>query len=541
MTLFIKKRIVANLRQLVFLSFLVFLVYANSLGNEFVSDDSAIKNSTNIGSTSYFLSRPQAFIQPLLYYTIHKITGMNPLMYRLNNIIFHLLTVIVIYFIFLRMSNKKLALITASLFAVHPILTESVAWISGGNYVRYSFFFLSSFLLYISSKENFIIYFFSLIFLTLTFFNAAHAVAVPLIFFLYDFVFSDIYKKRNKLAGIFFISCGWIIYYLSQINTRAKSIVSLSYGHGQFFDNPLIQIPIAVGTYLKLLLWPDQLTLYHTELNISLIKYAGYLLIFILFVCLTLFLYRKNKIIFFWLAFFFIILSPTLTPFRIGWIVAERYVYLASLGIIFAAAYLIDLLVESKKYKKIGILIFIVILTAFSVRTILRNSDWKNEDTLWIATGKTSPSYPVTHNNLGDVFARRGDYEQSIAEFKKAIELKPNYADAYHNLANIYRLTGKNDEAMANYKQAIKFNPSLWQSYNNIASIYFDRGDPDNAEIYTKKAIKLNPEDSGLQLNLGLIYLKMNNKNQAKLIFQAILKSEPENIQAKTGLADSIK
>ncbi len=73
----------------------------------------------------------------------------------------------------------------------------------------------------------------------------------------------------------------------------------------------------------------------------------------------------------------------------------------------------------------------------------MRNFDWKNQDTLWLATAKTSPSSHQNHNNLGDLYARRGEYEKAVEEFKKAIELKPDYGDAYHNLANVYHQIGK--------------------------------------------------------------------------------------------------
>ena len=99
-------------------------------------------------------------------------------------------------------------------------------------------------------------------------------------------------------------------------------------------------------------------------------------------------------------------------------------------------------------------------LFALSVRTITRNADWKNQDTLWLATAKTSPSSPQNHNNLGDYYGRQGDLEKAAEEFKTAIKLKPNYGDAYHNLANIYHQMGEDDLAIENYRKALSFNPN---------------------------------------------------------------------------------
>ena len=76
------------------------------------------------------------------------------------------------------------------------------------------------------------------------------------------------------------------------------------------------------------------------------------------------------------------------------------------------------------------------IVVSLSIRTIVRNVDWKNEDNLWVATGKVAPSGAPIHNNLGDVYARHNDYPKAIEEFTRATQINPGYADAYHNLAN---------------------------------------------------------------------------------------------------------
>lgn len=223
---------------------------------------------------------------------------------------------------------------------------------------------------------------------------------------------------------------------------------------------------------------------------------------------------EKNKKVFFWLSFFFVSLLPTLTPLKIAWIVAERYVYLGSIGIFVAVAIFFDWFFEkikkkNEQYKYIAIAFFAIIILALSARTIIRNMDWKNEDTLWISTAKTSPSGQNIHNNLGDVYARQGNMEKSVEEFKKAIEINPRYADAYHNLANDYHDMGQIDLAIKNYQKALEFNPNLWQSYQNLADIYFNQGDYKKAQDYIQKALAIDPQNKNLQENLQVIEAKM--------------------------------
>jgi tetratricopeptide (TPR) repeat protein len=298
-----------------------------------------------------------------------------------------------------------------------------------------------------------------------------------------------------------------VITYVGQIGSRISSVESSQYQNTHGIENPLIQIPIAITTYLKLMVWPDKLTLYQTELNFSAFIYTLCLVSFLLFLSLAFYSWKRNKSVFFWLSFFVISLLPTLTPFKISWVVAERYVYFGSIGIFVLFAMGFDWLIQKfdVKYKTIFYSLFAVIILALSVRTIYRNMDWKNEDTLWIATAKTSPSGQNAHNNLGDVYARNKNYPKAVEEFTKATQINPNYADAYHNLANTYQTIGQTDKAIENYQKALSINPNIWQSWQNLASIYYEAGDLGKADEAIKKAIALNPESQDLKNNMTTI------------------------------------
>jgi len=273
--------------------------------------------------------------------------------------------------------------------------------------------------------------------------------------------------------------------------------------------NPLVQIPVAVGSYLKLIFWPAALTLYQTEMAFSQAQYIVLLLISLFFLGTVIWSYFRNKNVFFWLVFFIVTLLPTLTPFKISWIVAERYVYLGTLGIIVVVAMLFDRILKlNENAKMIGYFLLTVIIASLSIRTIFRNKDWKSEDTLWIATAQVAPSGQQIHNNLGDVYSRQGDLPKAVEEFKTAIEINPNYADAYHNLANTYEQMNQSDAAIENYQKALSINPKLWQSYQNLAQIYFNAGDFQKALENMKKALEIDPQNPQLQNNLKVIEAK---------------------------------
>ena len=528
-----------NWINLLVLLFFILIVYANGMTADLVSDDiPAIADiEKQLQSPSYLIFIPSFIARTIQYFIAYKIGGITPIFYRMFNIFFHIGFVWMIYALVPFFTKKKIMpFLVAALAAVHPMMIESVTWISGGIYAQAAFSILVSFFFYLryrqQSKKKFIVI--SLLSFLLALSASEKVIVFPAILFLYEFTFYNVWKTWTRTVPYFILSLLWLIIILSRVNSRIQyleQIGSLDFGKNVY--NPLEQIPTAVSTYLELLFWPDKLTLYHSEFRLNLYQFLSFLGIFFVYVGVTIYCFFKNKTLFFWLTLFFITLIPTMNPLGLSWIAAERYVYLGSTGIYFFVAYFLSKLIESKKYQAAGYILVGVILLSLSLRGIVRNVDWQNQDNLWLATGKTSPSDPKTHNNLGDVYARRGDWQKSAEEFAMAIKLNPKYPDAYYNLGNLYRTLKKYDEAMPLFERTLALNPNVWQAYQNIAVIKFERGDVVGAENNIKMAIKINPNISTLHSNLGIIYYKLEKKQEALKEFKISLEIEPKNENAK--------
>ena len=488
----------------IFLAIVALAVYINSLGNGFVSDDlPAIVNNVKIGEFSNIFFQPWSFIRPLFYWIIFHITGSNPWLFRLLNIALHLGSVLILYLLVKKIATARTALITALLFAVHPILTESITWISGGPYAQYSFFVILALWYYTETKFKRSVFSYLLAAMT-----APLAVVFPLMLGLYELTFGNLKANWKRLVPYFVISGLWTLFLSGMLGYRVNTLKNDFYQDtGKF--NPLIQIPLAITEYLRLIFWPSDLTLYHSELVISPMGYGVRLLVMGGLLALLVYGFKRQKLVFFGLSFFIISLLVTLTPLKISSVVAERYVYLGSLGVILVIALLINKLIEKSRYM--GWTVLIILTCLLSVRTIIRNADWRSEDSLWLASAKTSPSSENNHNNLGDYYSRQGDYHKAVKEFSKAIELKPNYADAFHNRANAYLQLKNFTSAEADYLSAIRFNPRLWQSDQNLAGLYYQQGKIAKAIEYLQKALELVPDNQVLQENLRQLKLIPQN------------------------------
>jgi len=521
---------------------LILITFANSLSNAFLSDDIAeIVQNPYIGQFSYIFTHPFGFIRLILNWAVFHLAGLNPAFFRLINFGFHMASVFLLFTIVKMLSNQRVALFAAAAFTIHPAFAEAIVWISGGTYPQYTFFFLAALLFYIMSPKRKFFYPLSSIFYLLSFMShPVMPLALFLVFPLFEFCFGNFKKNWAKTIPFFLIAIAYVFINLGALPERTTTLQSVHYQE-KGIDNPLVLIPIAISSYLELLIFPKTLTLYHSELAFGSVQFGIRVVLTLLFLALLPLAFRKSRAYFFWLSLFWLSLAPTLTPFRFNWIVAERYLYLPSIGILVSLGLALDRLSQKRKYRYIIYALFSLAIILLSARTIIRNIDWQSEDNLWVATGKTSPSSPNTHNNLGDVYGRHGDKEGALKEFQTAIALKPNYADAYHNLANTYRELNQLDKALENYQKALEYNPNLWQSYQNIAALYFEAKKYDLAVDNLQKAISINPKNLNLRNNLGIVYLTKGDKEKAKEIFNQVLNADPQNQLARQGVIEAGK
>lgn len=573
-----------NRFRLLILALAAFLVYANSLGNGYVSDDRGItQNIANglIYKPKFFLIQSITFLRPLLYFLVANIFGGVPAFYRLINILFHVGATLTIFALISLLSCADIAFFSALIFAVHPLQSEAVSWISGGQYSQYAFFLLLSLLCFALKEKGRKYYVFSLLAFFLSLISSEKAMVLPFILGAYVISFSSLKKDWKSLLPYVGFGAVWIFFYVGKIGQRVDLLQS-TYYEKPVRLNPFYQVPVAITEYLKLAFWPKGLTLYHTEMNFTHLAFAFRVFLFLTLLAAIALSFVKNDVlpalkggvsvfssrekecaprvhprtkdawysrfenkpVFFWLSFFVLSLLPVLTPFGISWLVAERYVYLGAVGIYASVVYLVFRIAGRREIGGIGVItgiLLTVVVAVLSVGTYLRNRDWQNEDTLWQASAKYSPSSHQNHNNLGDMYSRWGDLEKAAAEFQTAIALKPDYADAYHNLGLTYQKMKNWELAKENYHQAIKFNPNLWQSHMNLANIFFDLGKYEKALAELSSAIEINGQSSDLYTNRGVTLLRLDRDSEARADFEKALELNPQNSRAQEILSSLAK
>lgn len=522
---------------LLLLACVVLVVYGNSLPNAFISDDQGITIHAASWSLQTVFSQPHAILRPFMYLMTYKLVGFAPWAFRLPNILLHVINVWLVFFLVELLVNRRVAIIAAILFAVHPLGVESVAWISGGVYPQYTFFLLLSLLLYVlyQKKRQTMIYIASLAAGLFAFESSEKALILPLLIALIEISFGNIRRNWMRLVPFFILALPFGLRYSGFLGKRFEALNTTFYQPTAPIRNPLIDIPFAVTTYLSLLFFPSMLSLYHldpTPNNNFMIFRAG---VAFLSIFLLIFSLYKNRRLFFFLAFFIISLLPTLIPIRLAWTVAERYAYLGSIGIITGAAILYD---QLKIKREIKITIIVVIVSLLGLRTIIRNADWHDEISFWSATAKTAPNLPNVHSNLAVALGQKKDYEGAIREFQTTILLKPDWIDPYYNLALSYQRAGKLSDAISWYQKTLTLNPNLWQPYRNLAEIAFAEKRYDEAITYFNAAIEKNPTNANLFVNLALVYQAKSDRKKALAAVTEALNIDPVNEAARSLFQD---
>ncbi len=526
------------------LTVLCLTVYANSINNEFiiVDDNNAIINNPGIYKLAQNWSAPHDFLNSLCY----QIAEFNVIPYHIASIIFHILSTVLLFLFLKLLFSGEASFLGACLFAVHPMHTEVVTWISGRSQAIMTFFVLTIYLLFQkittalsnNKKVDYRIYFLTLIIFSYNIIeNYPFFILFCLVLVLSEFIFNRLKKSWKLLLPFICISLIRAILALGILQSRIETVAA-SRGATISLNNPVFNFIRSFFVHLWLLVWPAKLTMYHEPLIFpTWANWCGLAVILLLF-CFIPLLLKKAKPVVFGLGIFIIFLIPTYLPFSIASSIAERYVYFPSIFLFILLSFLFEKYYSKKdrNSRKWIILLFICILFSYSLRTIIRNRDWKNNSVFARATLKTSPYSPRAHNNMGIVYRKEKNYEKAIEEFTIAIKIAPDFYATYNNLGYLYKKIGKQPEALEMFKIATEKNPNGAQAFYNLGNAYRDIWHVQMALSSYEKSLELNPNYAKSHRALGDIYVRFGKFNEAIFNYKKAIEIDPKKISAYINL-----
>ncbi len=582
---------------LVFL-LMAFLLYGNTLVNEYALDDAIVitqnqftkKGIAGLGdifTSEYFTGffgvkkdlvaggryRPFSLATFAVEY---EFFGENPFVGHLINILLYALTCIVLYKILLLLFRDlkfqfkwlTLPIVAVVLYMFHPIHTEVVANVKGRDELLSLLGALGAMyfaLRYIENKNSNYLFYILLLF-AMGMFSKESAITflftIPLAvwFFMKDhFTFKNIIAILSPMLGATIIYLIIRQKVLGPITAPVADELMNDSFLGMTMSQKYATIFYTLGLYLKLIFVPHPLTFDYYPYHIPVMEWSMWqssvsLILNVALGILAVIMLRKRHIISFALLFYFATLSPMSNVlFPIGVFMNERFVFVASFGFALIFAWLLTIWLPGKvknagSYKNIAYVILLVVLGLYAGKTIARNTDWKNDFTLF--THDVNISYNSAKSNCsaggklieeatkeGNENLREEYLKKAMVYLKRSVKIHPGYADAWLLLGNgYYEYTKDYDSVLWAYGKILEANPNYERVWTNL-DIIFNRIDSADFKIKIYEGLlKINPDRFEPNYQLGILWGK--NKNNLAMAFPFLKKSVQINPKSAFALKD---
>jgi tetratricopeptide (TPR) repeat protein len=397
-------------------------------------------------STKYFgLWNPLVWLSFMFDY---KLYGLNAGGYHLTNLILHILSALLLFWLFNRMTGAvwKSAFV-AAFFALHPLHVESVAWIAERKDVLSAFFWILTLCFYVYYTEKPVIkrYLLVLFCFVLALMSKPMVVTLPVVMILLDYWPLKRFQLQKNNLILWQLKEKTLFFILSAI---LISITLYSPNKPDITQLPLVSrlanAPVSFMTYLGKTFWPHDLAIFYPfPEQLSAWQVLGTIILILIISASVIAAAKRLPYLFAGWLWFVTTLLPVIGIIQISLpapcALADRYHYLPSIGITVMLAWGIPLLFKLKNTRrKILFPAAIVFLTILAVLSWKQCSYWKNNITLYSRALQVTKDNFLAHNNRGVVYAKIHQYQRAIEDFNTAIDLKQDYANPYDNRGAVY-------------------------------------------------------------------------------------------------------
>ncbi|HEY4839765.1 MAG TPA: DUF1736 domain-containing protein [Candidatus Acidoferrales bacterium] len=470
---------------------LTLLAYSNSFHSGFVLDnrpliiedlrirDASWSNIDLIFHHTYWwpfdhgLYRPITTLSYLFNYAVMG-NANQPAGYHWINFFLHFLNVVLVYALVLRLARKFwLAVFVAAIWAVHPLLTESVTNIIGRADLLAAAAVLSGLLMYLKSAESNgwrrYAWLAGLAAVTsVGVFSKENSVAILGVIPLYELAFWKGWKEtKERLRGLTFGCAAVAIPIAAMLYQRAIVMASSPPVEAAFADNPLqgahffqarITAIAVMAKYIWLLIWPATLSSDYSYSQIPIAAgtindWLAWITVAVVII-VVIALFKWNRLAFFFAAFAFVTFVPVANLlFQTGTIMAERFLYLPSVG--FAVCLVMFVYAICDKFSArtiapiatpVATIVLCLIVASFGLRTWIRNSDWHDDLSVAKASVHSAPNSFNSHlrmaTALSDSDPTRSNISQVIEEYEKSVAILDRLPDS-KNVVVVYSQAGR--------------------------------------------------------------------------------------------------
>jgi protein O-mannosyl-transferase len=564
-----------------FLIAFVFVAYARVLNADFIWDDEShlTRNPCIVGPLGLkeIWTSARAVYYPLVlttFWIVHEFAGLSPWPYHFLNVLLHAGSAVLLWQV-LRQLNVRGAWLGAALWALHPVMVQSVAWVTELKNTQSGFLYLLSIFCFLKWEEQShmpvtrrtkttLMFSLSLVSFVLATLSKPSVVMLPVVLAL------CVWWRRERigwkdvvpLAPFLLISAlasAWTIW---EQKFHANAVGS---EWAQTLPERLIIAGRAICFYLAKLFWPHPLIFIYPRWEIHPSQLMAYLPL--LAAAGGLFLVwvlpgKAGRAVFFAAAYYVVSLFPVLGFFNVYFFrysfVSDHFQYLASMGpLALAGSAMVEScnrLAVSRRPSTLapaarhsaeeattlsmpfcGILLLLVGFLTWRQTVV-----YHDLVTLYTATLARNPGCWMAHYNLGIVLRDKGETDQAITHYRQAVALRPSYTEAHYNLGRLLAEKGEFNDAIAHYQTALAINPADAEAHNNLGVTLFGSGRVDEAIAHYQKALAIRPDYSEASCNLANALLSKGDLDGAIAHYLACLALSPNQAEAEYNLASAL-
>ncbi len=465
----------------------------------------------------------------------------DPFWFHTVNLFVHLVTVSVVFLLLRQILQDDIgAFVGAMLFAIHPMQVESVAWVSGLKGLLGGLFSLTSLWLYLrfvsvpdgAGRRRCLYYFLAIGSFSLGLLSSPTAVMVPLMA-----AITARLVNGHPWPRLFKELLPWLFMAVPLMLVTKHAQPDTTHIFWPTYSQRFLVAGDALNFYMGKLLWPALLGPdYGRRPVLVLVEGRVHLraLMPLVLVVLLAWKCRQTRI---WLAAGLLVLPllPVLgfVPFDFQKIstVADRYFYLSMTG---PALLLGWIFTRYRSRWLVGLVILALVLLA--ARSVLLLGNWRDSYALSRHALEVNPESGTAYINLGVAYLDDGLISEAIANSRRAIEVAPYKVEAYVNLGNIYYEDGKYEEAAGYFLQALGLSPEDPHVAYQLGEIFRRQGNLATAMLYFRKAAAVRPDSPKTFANLGVIARELGRQTEAVEYYRQALALKPDFAEVYSNL-----
>ena len=549
---------------------LVFIAYAPVFGAGFVWDDEShlTQNPCIVGPLGLkeIWTSTRAVYYPLVlttFWVLHKFVGLNPLPYHILNVLMHAGSAVLLWRL-LRQLGVRGAWLGAVLWALHPVMVQSVAWVTELKNTQSCLFYLLSIFCFLNWEEHSqtwkspiksaLLFSLSLVCFVLATLSKPSVVMLPIVLAL------CVWWRRGRigwkdgvpLAPFLLISAFASAWTIWEQKFHASAVGP---EWAQTWPDRLIIAGRAIWFYLGKLAWPHPLIFIYPRWEIHSWQWMAYLPL----LAATLGLIvswalpgRAGRALFFAAAYYVVSLFPVLGFFSVYFFrysfVSDHFQYLASMGPLALAGAII-----SESFRRLTVAVssgrgpvFLrlgfcsILLCLLMTLTWQQTTAYHDLVTLYTRTLARNPGCWMAHYNLGIALQDHGETDQAITHYRQAIELRPGYVEAHYNLGRLLAEKGEFNDAISHYEATLAINAADAEAHNNLGATLFQAGRVDDAIAHYQEALAVRPDYAEASCNLADALLSKGDMDGAITHYRTCVAVLPNHTDAQYNLASAL-